>query len=182
MDLGEEINARFKFGKKKKEELACCYCLARFKGSDVSDFTESKNGCQDVPLCPNCFVDKVVYFNKLSGDDSEQKMECLNELHEYWFEDTDSNNSDYSNDMEFEKKENAEDKEITSIFVKNLENLDSGSDADSDSSSSSNSEEELAFYDSENELEDLHDNGEFTDDPDLSDEIFEDDSNCSDTE
>jgi len=103
MELNDQINARFTKGTKKKEVLACCYCLSKFKGSDVQDFTSSdtegkKKTKEDVPLCPNCFVDKVVYFSKLIGSSSDEKIECLKELQSYWFNNSDEFNEDDSED------------------------------------------------------------------------------------
>ena len=39
MDIYEKVKARFTKESKKKDMLACCYCLSKFKVVDVNDFT-----------------------------------------------------------------------------------------------------------------------------------------------
>ena len=105
MDINEEINARFVKGNKTTVKLACCYCKAIYTGADISEFTTCDNGKQaklDIPLCPNCFVDKIVYYSKLIGKTEDEKMSQLDELHEYWFNST---NNDASEKLESENED-----------------------------------------------------------------------------
>ena len=101
MDINNNIDARFLEGKQQKIELACCYCKSRFLGDKIINFTSSNIGKKpksDIPLCPNCFVDKVVYFTKLIGKTEDDKMNYLDELHNFWYNDSheESENDDVS--------------------------------------------------------------------------------------
>ena len=53
-------------------DCGCFYCLKRFKGCDIKEWTDRGK----TPICPHCAIDSVLPFDE----------EILNLMHAYWFE------------------------------------------------------------------------------------------------
>ena len=200
MDIYEKVKARFTKESKKKDMLACCYCLSKFKVVDVNNFTtadsEGKKIKDDVPLCPNCFVDKVVYFNKLEGSSKEEKFTCLKEIRNFFFEseELDDSSDDDSSDDDSTDDESTDElfilpnqerlgrrkgKGVESVF-KSFDKINIDNENDSDGESECNSDQECSdIYSNEDEEayvcgsdDDTNDLEDFDNDSDM----FESDS------
>lgn len=70
-----------------KEQLACYSCLNTVKPSHVSIFSDriiNNEIVFDVPVCPNCYVDSLIYYSNI-GETENDRQKMLLKIKTYMF-------------------------------------------------------------------------------------------------